>query len=93
MRRILLLDMDQPLADTVKRKLEQEGFIVTVGSIPDLASKFDLVILGDLSFQPKGTPWIRLSNNDKVDDLWQLKMPFRPSDLLDLTHQRLDSGR
>ncbi len=92
---ILLLDVDLLLAEVFKRKLEDDGFKVTLGPGPDLKSKFDLVIsgqpLGNQGYSNHGydIPIITLSRDDRPNDTWQLKFPFRPSELLDLAHQRL----
>jgi hypothetical protein len=89
--RILLLNLDLPLSDILKRKLEHDGFRVTLGSSADQQSQYDLVISGrpDVNHGFLDTPMITLSNDEKLGDAWQLKFPFRPSELLDLAHQRL----
>ena len=57
----------------------------------DLRSTFDLVISGQPLYKHglNDTPMITLSPDDSPNDTWQLKFPFRPSELLDLAHQRL----
>jgi hypothetical protein len=100
MNSILLLDIDFTLHELLKRKLEHEGFKVTVGSSSDMPpSAFDLVISGEtlkgnkLKQWFKSIPIIQLSHDsvplDK--DIWRLVLPFRPSDLLDLARQSLSS--
>ncbi len=98
MNTILLLDVDLALHELLTRKLEHEGFKVTVGSSADMPSPlFDLVISGETLKESKLKQWfksvpiIRLSHDEKQldKDIWQLKLPFRPSDLLDLARQSL----
>jgi DNA-binding response OmpR family regulator len=98
MNTILLLDVDLTLHELLTRKLEHEGFRVTVGSSNDMPFPyFDLVISGETLKESKLKQWfksipiIRLSHDDKpIDkDIWSLKLPFRPSELLDLARQSL----
>ena len=101
MTNVLLLDIDLPLIDLLKRKLEQEGFRVTIGSSNDIFGHlFDLVILGKTLKETKlkdcfksDTPIIMLSHSSdtlsKPKSISQLKFPFRPSELLEMVHQKV----
>jgi DNA-binding response OmpR family regulator len=101
MTSVLLLDIDLPLIDLLKRKLEQEGFRVMVGSSHDIFTQlFDLVILGEPLKETKmkywfksNVPMIMLSHRDemigKPKGLSQLKLPFRPSELMEMVHQKV----
>jgi DNA-binding response OmpR family regulator len=98
MNTILLLDVDLVLRDLLQRKLEHEGYKVMVGSSDEMPfPASDLVISGETLLESKLKQWfksvpvIRLSHEENLleKDIWQLKVPFRPSELLDLAKQRL----
>jgi DNA-binding response OmpR family regulator len=101
MTKVLLLDIDLPLLDLLKRKLEQEGFTVTAGSSHDTVNQgCDLVILGQQLKEAKLKQWfkndmpiIMLSHSGecmhKPKGISQLHLPFRPSDLVELIHQKV----
>jgi DNA-binding response OmpR family regulator len=97
MPKVLLLHTEPPLFELLKSKLEQGGFEV-VGEAQDIGTSTpDLIILGKhVQEQPafmlpeeSTAPVILLSSgaSDEQGELSQLKMPFRPSDLVELARK------
>jgi hypothetical protein len=100
MPRVLLLHTEAPLFELLRSKLEQGGFEVLV-SADDTGISPDLIIVGkhasdnpDFALPSEGTtPIILISSGDSENlsedfgELSQLKMPFRPSDLVELARK------
>ncbi|MGL4609720.1 MAG: hypothetical protein ACRCYY_08550 [Trueperaceae bacterium] len=94
MPKVLLLHTETPLFDLLKSKLEQGGFEVLEANndVPP-----DLIIVGNspeqslLLSEETNTPVIVLGSaeGDEQANLSQLKMPFRPSELVELVRKTL----
>jgi DNA-binding response OmpR family regulator len=106
MPRVLLLHTEAPLFELLKSKLEQGGFEV-LESTDNTDTSPDLIIIGkhspdnpDFALPNEGTtPVILLSSGDSEDlsdkdlgELSQLKMPFRPSDLVELARKTVTTS-
>jgi hypothetical protein len=94
MPKVLLLNTEAPLFELLKSKLEREGFEV-FGDM-EVASP-DLIIVGKHYYDTGAftlpyestAPIILISSEakDKQEKLPHLKMPFRPSDLVELARK------
>jgi DNA-binding response OmpR family regulator len=100
MPKVLLLDTEPHLFALFKSKLEREGFEVltdesALSPLAPHASSPDLIILDQRHYDPGfvlphlGTPVILLSSSDSEEEgeFPQLKMPFRPNDLVALARR------
>jgi hypothetical protein len=99
MPKVLLLNTEAPLFELLKSKLEREGFEV-FGDV-ELASatppSADLIIVGKHYYDTGAftlpyestAPIILISSEakDELGKLPHLKMPFRPSDLVELARK------
>lgn len=99
MPKVLLLNTEAPLFELLKSKLEREGFEVSGAMEPPSANKSspDLIIVGK-HFYDNGAfilpyestaPIILISSEakDEQGELPHLKLPFRPSDLVELARK------
>lgn len=99
MPKVLLLNTEAPLFELLKSKLEREGFEVFGDLEPPSANKAspDLIIVGKHYYDTGAftlpyestAPIILISSEakDERETLPHLKMPFRPSDLVELVRK------
>jgi hypothetical protein len=99
MPKVLLLNTEAPLFELLKSKLEREGFEVLGDMEPPSANPTspDLIIVGKHHYDTgaftlpyKNTaPIILISSeaDDKQGEWPHLKLPFRPSDLVELARK------
>jgi hypothetical protein len=99
MPKVLLLNTETPLFELLKSKLEREGFEV-IGDIEQPSANKalpDLIIVGKHHYDDGAftlpyestAPIILISSeaNDEGGELPHLKLPFRPSDLVELARK------
>ncbi len=99
MPRVLLLDTEPHLFELLKSKLEREGFEVFTDESALTSTEStqppDLIIVNQYHYDHSfvlpdpHTPVILLSSgsSEETNKLPQLKMPFRPNDLVELARR------